>query len=465
SKINVIALSGEELPDIIFDPGDSLQTLMDEELLLDLSEYYDNPDYAVNINDASERIGMDIKTYQTQANGAVYGIPSFSQNPGADVYQKLWVYQPWLDALGVELPETTDEFYEVCKLISQTDLNGNGKNDELGLTGTDIGGWFDCLMTPFVFAHDSQFRTMTDGQVGFAYTTEEWKEGLKYIKKFFDEGLIPKETLTQDKDQYNSFVFSEEPVLFAFCGWCYEGSDIVRRSELSGIPALEGPNGVKNACYIPSIPSGTGAVITVDCENPEAAFLVCDYLCSEDMSNINRYGKLGVNWDYWENAKETIENPEEYGSAYGYEMFMITYYQDGVDFWYDPNPQNVCYFQNGPYVRDSLANLGYVMKTANLSEEETLRLFNETKDIAVQNDCYNYLPDEVFDYGPLTTEETSQTADIKTNLNNYVKEATSAFLTGSMDIDADWDAYLKELENIGYKTMLETYQTAYDRVH
>ena len=48
---------------------------------------------------------------------------------------------------------------------------------------------------------------------------------------------------------------------------------------------------------------------------------------------------------------------------------------------------------------------------------------------------------------------------------NYVKQTTAEFLTGERDIDAEWDAYLAELERIGYQTVLDVYQTAYDRVN
>lgn len=73
-------------------------------------------------------------------------------------------------------------------------------------------------------------------------------------------------------------------------------------------------------------------------------------------------------------------------------------------------------------------------------------------------------PKETATYMPLTSEETEQLADIQTNLSTYVEECTAKFLIGDMDIDKDWDTYINELEKIGYKTVVEVYQTSYDRL-
>ena len=39
-----------------------------------------------------------------------------------------------------------------------------------------------------------------------------------------------------------------------------------------------------------------------------------------------------------------------------------------------------------------------------------------------------------------------------------------AFITGSKNIDTDWDSYVKGLEGLGLKRYLEIQQTAYDKM-
>lgn len=469
SKLNVMVMSGETLPDIIFQPGNGYTNWIGEDALLELTEYYENPDYAANILNGAERCETDIQKYLSLADGKVYAIPKWTQDPGSEVSQKFWIYKPWLEALDLEVPETTEEFYEFCKLVAETDLNGNGKHDEIGLTGTGIGAWFDVLMSAFVYAHEgdvgSEFRVVEDGQVGFAFTTEEWKEGLKYIRKFFEEGLIPTETLTQSSDQYKTLLYSEEPVVGTFAAWCYDGTDVFRRNEYTYINALEGPDGEKRVMYKKSLPD-VGAVISADCENPEAAFLVCDYMCSETISLTSRYGKQGEDWDYWEDTQ--VENPEAYGAQMeGYDMYFISYggVLNGINFWSSTEPQSKSYRQIGPIIRDKGTVIGRAQLMETTTDEQRVKLENELLTWDSIMEAQAMADGEYYDYAPLTIEETESVADIQSAMKSYVTECTSAFLSGSKDIDAEWDAYLAELEKIGIDTLLETYQTAYDRVH
>jgi len=62
-------------------------------------------------------------------------------------------------------------------------------------------------------------------------------------------------------------------------------------------------------------------------------------------------------------------------------------------------------------------------------------------------------------------DEADQIADIKTSLETYVKESMARFATGDMNIDSDWDAYVKELDNIGLQTYIEVSQKAFDRMN
>lgn len=464
-KLNVMVNGGDTLPDIIFDPPkEGYVNWANEGAIIPLNEYYDNPDYSKNIRAGSESTGVDIATNMKLADGTIYALPKFMQSPSSEVYMKLWVYEPWLKAIGKEVPTTTEEFYEACKLVVENDLNGNGKADEIGYVGYSLdknSEWFKYLMDPFVYAGDSEYRVLDDGQISFAYTSEEWKEGLKYIKKFFDEGLIPEQVLTQDKAGYESLLYAEEQVVFAFTDWYYRGSDQQRRSEYTHVSALLGPAEEYNGFYNPKLPYAA-AVISADCENPDAAFLVLDYMCEESFSISSRWGKQGQDWDYWEEAK--IDDKSKYIPEYdGNDITFIAY--DDASFWGGSDVQNRSYLQAGPMIIPKTAMLGKAMLAEGSTPEEELTILNINKTNKAIIDGNTYGRKEVVSYMPLTLEETESVSDIKATLGTYVIEMTSAFLTGNKDIDADWDAYIAELDKIGYKKILEVYQAAYDRLY
>lgn len=472
TKLNAMVMGGDELPDIILNQGTSKADWsgwIAQEVLLPLTEYYNDPNLSKNVNESIALTGADIKAQMTQADGNIYWLPKYGASPNGEVYSRLWYYEPWLEEIGMEVPTTIEEFYEVCKVIANTDLNGNGKKDEIALGGDLLGdgetdAWFTCLMSAFVYAHDAEYRIVEDGKVNYAYSTEAWKEGLKYIKKFIDEGLIPKEALTQSQADWKAQTSAELQTVWAYFGW--DPNAATNKSmewcvDNDCLMPLEGPDGTAYAMYKPCA-AYPGACITVDCENPEAAFLVLDYLCSEELSIVNRWGTRGVDWDYWDEAK--IDNKDEY-VAYNpaEDIYLIAY--DDATFWSSGTPQNGSWMGLGPSCYSARVFNGRAVKNAGLTEEEAYTLQWTNEIVAAYTELHNYSPEQVVDAAPLTTEENQELADIKTSLINYVNEMSAKFLTGVVDIDEGWEDYLNELKVIGIDRAIEIYQEGYDRAH
>lgn len=63
----------------------------------------------------------------------------------------------------------------------------------------------------------------------------------------------------------------------------------------------------------------------------------------------------------------------------------------------------------------------------------------------------------------LTSDELLITTSIENDVRNYVKNMRARFITGEDDIDAAWDEYVKNIENMRVAELLEQYQKAYDR--
>ena len=98
-----------------------------------------------------------IKPLITLLDGKIYGLPHYNDCYHCSMSQKMWVYKPWLDKLGLKVPETTDEFEAMLKAFKEKDPNGNGKADEIPLSGSKLvnGGWHSpidqFLMNSFVY--------------------------------------------------------------------------------------------------------------------------------------------------------------------------------------------------------------------------------------------------------------------------------------------------------------------------
>ena len=51
----------------------------------------------------------------------------------------------------------------------------------------------------------------------------------------------------------------------------------------------------------------------------------------------------------------------------------------------------------------------------------------------------------------------------QTNIDNYVTQNALAFITGSKNLDTDWNSYVAGFNGLGLKDYLSTLQTAYDK--
>ncbi len=67
----------------------------------------------------------------------LYYFPKCKTSRTSKNFQTFWINVKWLKALGLEIPTTTKELYEVLKAFHDRDPNGNGIRDELPLVGCE----------------------------------------------------------------------------------------------------------------------------------------------------------------------------------------------------------------------------------------------------------------------------------------------------------------------------------------
>lgn len=466
-KVNVALTTGaiEELPDIIMYNKHNTDSFVYSwalaESILPLTEYYADAEKAVHINKAIERTGVDYTKHIVSPDGNIYSVANYNQSYGNEVPAKFWIYKPWLEKLGAEVPTTTDELYDLLTKVSTTDLNGNGKADEIGMLGSIEGDrhyevFWKALMNAFVYAGDEQYRVVEDGKVSAAYTTDEWKNGLKYLKGLFDNGSIPVESLSISQDQLITMLNGEEVTVFSFVTFNPDHIDPEsgRRMEYTCIETLTGPDGVNYMKYAASA-AHPAMVVTANCKNPEAAFTIGDLMSSEYIGISQRWGKEGVDWDYASNLKDTSELTP---SVAGFDLSILTY--DDSNFWGGTATTKNCWRQVGPYVRQyGLAN-GW--STGAGGGDEYATMLNEAN-VLYQNS--GHAPAETIPKLIYTVEEAEQITSIEETLKAYVEESMANFVTGKKDIDAEWDSYLAELEKIGLSEYFEVVQEVYTRMY
>ncbi len=462
-KLRVIMAANTDLPDIIL-LSNSGAIITTEQvfsygmqgLLLPLNdlitEYGDAIYEAYALDKAKERA-------ITAPDGKIYGLPATSDGAyHMTANQKFYINKAWLDKLGLTMPATLDEFHNVLVAFRDKDPNGNGIKDEVPLSGTVGSMWtrgtLDCfLMNAFQYSTSYEkywlYRDDSD-QVAFGATTDGYREGLRFFRKLYEEGLMDKEifintndslkllTGAGDGNKLGSFVS-----MFAVAAASTDNPEFF---DYVALPPLEGPAG-RIAPDTTSGGAGFRYLITSSCKYPEAAYRLGDYLMTvatrnketfEDMTV--RYGKEGVSWER--------AQPGDIGIDGGPALFRkLPDEVNGIKTanWGDLGPMTFpAYERNGAAIADPNAyNIEKV-------------LYEETKT------CYEpYRVNRTVPYMNFSPEDTEVLTDIRINIQNYGQEALAAFVTGEMDIEKDWDTYVQNMRDLGLDTLVELTNKTY----
>lgn len=468
NKLNMmIAAGGDDLPDLIINSGmdpQDLQPWGEAGMILAPNEYYEKD--ACYLEKSFETCTMsyaDCLKYMTCYNGKIYALPSYGESTNNQFSQsRIMIYKPWLDKLGLDSPTTVDELVDVLRHFRDDDPNGNGIADEIPLSSAKnrISNVRKCLMTPFVYTQNGYYLPAEDGTMGFAFTEEGWREGMRFVKRLIDEGLFDPAFLTQDIKQLTATQCSADGIetvgAVVNISTSNMSSSDIRRYEYVRLAALANTDGKRVAVWEPTMPSG-GMLITKNCKDPELAFRLGDWLCSEEMSLYSRYGREGVDYHYWQKG-----DPVNNYAGLGKEQVFV----------YNPraswgNLQNIYWALKGPSCITTRLFFGQVGagKTDD-SDLGRLKNANGKIDSGVLLESLDYIDESKVVAKLIFNEEEQQVVtDVGMPIASYAEECWARFITGDMDLDSDWGGYLAELDRMGLEQYVEAVQSAYDRMN
>lgn len=429
-------------------------------ILLPLNDLIDK--YAPNIKKAFEEIPY-LKSAITAPDGNIYALPSVNECYHCQFSSKMWVNTKWLKQLGLSAPKTTDDFYNMLKAFKEKDPNGNGKADEIPLSGSAIiapnKGYTDVesfIMNAFVyFNKENNYFDMSGGKVETIADKPGFKKGLEFLRKLYAEGLIDKEAFTQNKDALSqkgnnpdATILGAVPALW-FGNFTDASPTATRQKDYDPIAPLTGPDGISYAAHYVGIGDSLFA-ITDKSKNPEAAIRIADYLYSEEGTILSNFGEEGRNW-----VKAGPEDKNVNGTQSKFKVIETSY---GVG-----QVQNDHWNQMGPGFRSK-----EFRETAYTSGQDPytmdgleLRLHLATKNLYEGHQPKEEYPTDIY----LTPQQTDQVRQLKPIITDYIKQSMLQFIMGSKDLDKDWDAYVKGLSSSGMPQFVEIYQDAYDKMN
>ncbi len=466
-SLDCAAENYDELPDVVWGFQDmsnyTLGDLGEDGYVLDLTPYLTEeyfPNYFEALADVPEN---DKKTATEKGvnpdDDGYYGMPLIALEHVDNLGNMMFINKEWLEKLELEVPTTVEELYTVLKAFKNGDPNGNGKADEIPMlgNGSSGGGLTQYLMNAYIYWDAANIYNVTDeGAIYSPIVQDAYREGLKYINKLYEEGLIGEMSYTGAA--YTDFVNMNTPQdQVAKVGiWMghpsiYTDANTTILDEYTALPYLKdagtglggytvfGENTIKFCSWIMAHTEENGAT--------EAAIKFLDLMYTDEAMTRMRFGEKGIYWDYGEEGLNLKGNPT-----------TIYVYDDSAFFGGDST-----WGRNGNCIMND-ANYTQVtgQQTPGTRSAEIDRLMTELWfDVCVAGKRpANKAANLVY-----TSDEFATREDLHSRYWSYYSEALTLFVTGKNDIndDAAWNAYKQELDNLGRLKLEAVAQSAFNR--
>ena len=443
-----LMISGGEYPDMIhYDWGNAVSggpdKAIEDGVILELTDLIEQncPNLTAFLEEYPE-----IKAAMTTDSGKIYCFPNvypyFQENPAIMCNRGIQIRKDWLDELGLEAPETVEEWHAVLTAFKNKGTTESGAeivpmisrkiSEKTSLVRSFANAWNGL---------DYDFY-LDNGVVKFGPVEPDFKEYLTTMNQWYTEGLIAPEFSTYSGKEHDALITTGQAG--AWLSGLGAGMGVY-------ITALGGDDSVIDGIKFPvtekgDTPKYTGAdnypfiglgiAITTKCEDVEAACKWLDYHYSEEGSRLLNWGIEGVSYELDDKGEPqftdlVMKNPEglsvdvalgKYAMVSQLEAFAKDDRVEAIRMWNYP------------------------------SQEEASKIWNAT------DFSYRYPPTV-----SLTPEEGAELAAILSDITTYRDENVVRFILGSESID-NYDKFVETIKSMNIDRAIQIKQDAYDRL-
>ncbi|MCF7953336.1 MAG: extracellular solute-binding protein [Spirochaetales bacterium] len=419
------AMSQETPPDIILKVWpNQIEDFVNSELLLPFSDYEElMPHFQEYMH--SRNLEAELNALRDK-NGAYYILPGFQRK----IQVQQWIYRKDLfQKHGLAEPETYEDLFHALKTLKEIYPDASplsacwGGAHLFAMMGVGYGieaGW-----------NGSRHFDEELQQWRYSPAAPAYRNMLSFLHRSYAAGVLDPEIFSQSEADFYLKLTSGET--FAAVTWISSGFSNWNQklrdqgfedADWEPLPVPESPVGIR--ALPPVNPFRKGLI--VPSEKIQEAYFT-DLIRFLDWAV---YSEEGRNLSYWGIEGETYEMKN------GRRQFL-------PDIRTNKNPDGT---------KDMKADYGFDM-LFNLTEHEDFEDQKRPEEIAAFLRESLKRGDTAAMDPPFRLDEsvTDAVQLIKENLSPYANNAQVKFITGEMSVENDWDAYLQELENRGYKTL------------
>ncbi|WP_108991125.1 extracellular solute-binding protein [Paenibacillus agaridevorans] len=428
-KLNVMIASGE-MPDVFISYGIDrpvqYRQWIKEGMLLPISDYGDQYPHIQKSLDNFEALA---KT----TGGIHYSLPVYNE-AGSDKTavsgHNILIRKDWLDKLGLQVPQTIDEFKQVADAFANGDPDENGKKDTYGYTSSSGGVWWQY---PIFNAFDTSTDRweLKDGKWMPEVISDETKQAIEFLNAMYaDKTLDPEFMLNTDDKKIEKFVTGKVGMIVHNANATLY-NDIYGKFEqaypdrdpksvftwvgtLKGTTGQQRMDGFNNFWCVTSINSGISE------EKQKKALELLDYLLSDEGQDLMLNGVEGVHYKKDGDAIAPLMSDEDRSKDKAFSLKALVSW-------------------NTDFLPDSTPN-----------KEDIIALSRSTGDYAVPNPlAYLNISEETLD------------PSLSNQLNDFVNESIVNLIVETGDVSAKFDDFKEAwLSKGGDKVIEETNKQA-----
>lgn len=451
-----LMFASDELPDMFANAAFTSQEVAEfgkDGYFLDLAEYLDvMPNLQAIFDEYPEYYAACV-----DEEGHIYALPQLSMNPACgNIGDPTYFRKDWCENLGLEVPETLDDLYNVLKAFKEQDADGDGDpNNEIPFLYRQSNGLEMAMLRSFgIYSNNLQYPLVVDdaGKISLASATDNYKAYLAYMHKLYEEGLMNQDAFVITEDE--KIAIQKTGVAGMFSAW-------------TGMP--EGTNEEKVKDMFVMLPSFTSEyneertvvlgstvgteykwAINAETEYPEELAKFVDYLFTEEGFVSARFGYEGVSFDWKDVAGVQVADYTPYSEKW-----------DGsISYDFHVRAVNALTIADRP--TGGSTDVLVKVSDEDLLSTEVIDLAgtNTLREVMIRSGVKQVSTLPALKY---TEEESSRRAILYTDITTYLQTAKDEFISGAKDIEKDWDAYVAELSKMKLEELISIEQAAYDR--
>ena len=441
------------LTDFVFTAGFSDNDLLryaDYGAIIPLEEYIDT--YMPNLKGVFDKY-PEYRKMCTDVNGHIWALPWIEQL-GADktaiqtVGDMPFINKKWLDFLGLEVPETVDEFEEVLiafrdhapelkeafgiegSIIPMSCIINDGNQDPAILINGFGEGYGDVDQGRHIAVTDSLEVICTGTQQGF-------RDGIAWLHKLYEEGLIDPEAFTQE---WSTYVAKGKSGRYGVC-FSWDVANIDNLADWVPLPALTADTRnitPENGSFTSGYDRGR-CVVTAVATQPALVCAWLDKMYEPMQSAQNNWGTYGEDDEFDIFVMGTNDAGEP----------MLKHAPLG-----DASPVEV---REAEAVGGPLAILDEYYGVYVTCPDDAQYRLDWITDYYTEDMNTEYVYPNAF----MSREDTDRLAVLTTDITQHINENKARWIMNGFT-DADWNAYISKLNDYGLDEYLSIFQKYLD---